>query len=337
MVSIHLSPGDLAQVRFAFSALWETVASYRVLKRPDKYPLHLPWLREAHEAIRELDMSPLAALMSPGGYADFLTPTPSTPLADFDSELQALLATPYDIIEQDIANVLANSCDMHRGGLEGDYRPYLNDPGEALGRLANMLQAYWQRALEPHWPRIRTLLETDILYRARTFALHGPEKVFSDLHPRFRYQDHTLTLGKKDWDASFDLSGRGLLLIPSVFSDHTLRFDAPWQEALQYGARGTAGLWRAKPPPAGEALQKLFGETRARLLKQLLTPSTTTQLAQLFGVTPSAVSQHLGWLYDAGLVSPRRNGKQVHYTLSETGAKLLELYQESALPLALAS
>lgn len=339
MITIHLSAEDLVHTRFAFSALWEAVGSYCALKQPDKFPLHLPWIRQAREALVGLDMSPVDALMFGSGRVDFLTPPPLTPLPDFELELDYLVQTPEEVVLQDIRNVLENPRGIYKCSLESDYRPYLEDPRGSLQRLADTLWAYWERTLEPHWPRLRTLLEADVMYRARTFALEGPEKVFNELHPSLRYQNRTLRNLKKakGHEVHLELSGRGLLLIPSVFMDYTIMFDPPWQETMQYGARGTAGLWFPEPPPAAEALRKLLGSNRARLLKYLVTPSTTRDLAFLFGVTPSAVSQHLGWLRDTGLVSTQREGKSVYYKLSPIGESLLEAYGELENPLALAS
>lgn len=338
MIEIHLSAEDLARTRFAFSALWETVASYRALKWPEKHPLHLPWILETQSAISHLDMSAVDALIMPsGGYVDFLTPPPTTPLPQLEKELAGLLETPDDIIKQDIINITADcpvTCPASPGQV---FEPYLRDPKGALETLADTLHAYWEVAVEPHWPRLRTLLEADVLYRAQTFALNGPEKVLNELHLGLSYKDRTLQITKPTCHFDVVLSGRGLLLMPSVFIDHTIMFDPPWQETMQYGARGTAGLWCPEPPPTGEALAKLLGDTRARLLKHLLTPSTTTQLSHLFQVTPSAVSQNLSYLRETGLVSTRRAGKSVYYTLSPTGEQLLELYGEVAELLALAS
>jgi DNA-binding transcriptional ArsR family regulator len=50
-----------------------------------------------------------------------------------------------------------------------------------------------------------------------------------------------------------------------------------------------------------------------------------TQLAAEFDVTPSALSQHLKALRDAGLVSERREGRQRIYTLCP--ARLREVSQ----------
>jgi hypothetical protein len=46
MITVRLSPEDLSRVRFAFSPLWETVASFRVLLDPGRHALHLPWVEQ---------------------------------------------------------------------------------------------------------------------------------------------------------------------------------------------------------------------------------------------------------------------------------------------------
>ncbi|MER5813318.1 helix-turn-helix domain-containing protein [Streptomyces sp. NPDC002033] len=53
-------------------------------------------------------------------------------------------------------------------------------------------------------------------------------------------------------------------------------------------------------------------------------PATTTRLAARTGLSPGAVSQHLGVLREAGLVTSHRYGREVHYTTSELGDALLE-------------
>ena len=104
MIRIHLTPGDLAETRFAFSPVWEAVQSVEALMHPGKYVFHLPWIDRARVASRDLDLEPLQALLSyPHGYrADFVTPPPDGPYPDFEQELQRILATPSDIVRREI-------------------------------------------------------------------------------------------------------------------------------------------------------------------------------------------------------------------------------------------
>ena len=56
-------------------------------------------------------------------------------------------------------------------------------------RLADALHAYWDAALADDWPRLRAVLEGEMLGRARALALSGPAAVLDELHPRVRWRD----------------------------------------------------------------------------------------------------------------------------------------------------
>ncbi|MFF7453936.1 helix-turn-helix domain-containing protein [Kitasatospora sp. NPDC008115] len=66
----------------------------------------------------------------------------------------------------------------------------------------------------------------------------------------------------------------------------------------------------------------LIGPARARLLVLLAVPAGTTELAHRLGVTPGAVSRHLGALAAAGLLERTRHGRRVHYRRSGLGDAL---------------
>ena len=93
--------------------------------------------------------------------------------------------------------------------------------------------------------------------------------------------------------------------------------------------RGVANLWASSPGPNGRALEAALSAGRASVLKGLLTPRTTTELARHLEMSPAAVSAHLSRLKVAGLVEPHRNGRKVFYRLSEAGESLLEIFGEA--------
>ena len=328
MIVIHPGTEDLAHTRFAFSALWEAVASIKAHTKSCYFPFHMPWLRETEAAVAKLDLSAIHELTFRGGHLDFLTPPPNTPLPDFERELRQLLDTPAEVLQADIRQEF---------GAEppATLTPILRDPKGTLERLADTLNSYWEVAIKPYWPRLRAVLEADVHHRGQTLALKRAEVLFATLSPSLDYHQRTIRLTTEKHHSEVTLSGDGLLLIPSVFiaPDHFCVMTSPrWQDTYQYPARGVAGLWNSDPPAAVEALEKLLGSTRARLLKHLATPTTTSQLADQFGVSPSAVSQHLSWLRRSGLVAPQRRGRSVYYELSPIGATMLEAYGELKRP-----
>lgn len=75
---------------------------------------------------------------------------------------------------------------------------------------------------------------------------------------------------------------------------------------------------------AAEAFRMLADPTRIKLLWALLQgESNVTCLAELAGVSPTTVSQHLAKLRLAGLVRGRREGTFVYYTAADTHVRAL--------------
>jgi DNA-binding transcriptional ArsR family regulator len=198
-------------------------------------------------------------------------------------------------------------------------RPFTDEPDTAVTRLAELVRAYWQRVLAPHWDRLRVILEGDVLYRARQLTEGGAQKLFSDLHPEARFADNELLIEKR-WEETLELDGRGLLFVPSAFVwPHLAALsEPPWQPTLIYPARGVAMLWEPGQP-APDALAALLGRRRASVLAALEVPRSTTELARALELAPASVSQHLAVLSDAGLVNGHRVGRAVLYARSPAG------------------
>src|SRR5947209_11000707 len=174
MVRFVSSLEDLALTRFAISPMWEIVHSLLALRDPSYAALHLPWLRSLSGRLHGLALEPAVALTPPRGYSpDFLLPPPSGPLGDIADDLAALRATPVAQIRADM-KLFAT---QHKRGPQ-IAKPWLTDPRRELHRLADAFEAYWARAIEPVWPRVRAFLDADIAYRARRLATGGPQSLF---------------------------------------------------------------------------------------------------------------------------------------------------------------
>ncbi len=300
---------------------------YRAMLEPSRFAIHLPWLCEARELTRDLNLAPLDVLTRPKGYIpDFMTPPPVTPLPDFADELRVLLATDAQTVRREVSRTYEDQPNLSEAA-----QAFLEDPHGSLERLVVCLHEFWTLTLEPHWPRLRAMLENDILIRARSLALGGADELFRDLNPLIRYADGILRLDKSlcyEENSTIDLGGRGLLLMPSAFVWPKLNtiLDAPWQPTLAYTPRGVANLWTNEPPSAGRSLELLLGKGRAEVLLSLDPPSSTLEIAQRLKLAPSGVSEHLGVLRQAGLVESQRRGRFVYYRLSQTGLALLEVF-----------
>jgi DNA-binding transcriptional ArsR family regulator len=277
-----------------------------MLRHPDRGALHLPWIERVRGALSGLPLGLPLALVPPDGYIpDFLSPPPVGPHGDIRDELAQIRATPRSQVRREL-------------GFMSGTPPAI----PSLPRLVDTLAAYWERAVEPDWPRIRAFLQADIQYRARTLIERGPAALFDDLHPTTRWHGDRLTV-EMIFEGEVELAGRGLLLVPSAFL-WTRPFtivNEPWQPTVIYPARGIGTVW--EDPEGGTALAPLIGATRARVLAACDAPTSTTELARRLTLTPGAVSQHLKVLRGAGLVSAQRAGRAVLYARSSTGDALL--------------
>jgi DNA-binding transcriptional ArsR family regulator len=317
VVRFVFSVEDLARTRFAISPMWEAIRSLVALRDPSTAALHLPWLRSLSGRLGGIALEPVVALIPPRGYApDFLTPAPTGPLGRIDDDLAALRRTPVKQIRHDIE--LFRS-EHPRSRIPQDW---IEHPRREVRRVADVVEAFWERALEPVWPRIRAFLDADIAHRARQLAQGGPAVLLPDLHPGVAWADDRLDVPSVR-EATIALDGRGLLLMPSAFQwarPATTDLE-PWQPTLIYPARGIATLWE-QGAHAADGLVRLLGATRAAVLADLDAPRSTGDVAQRLSISPAGASHHLTTLRDAGLISARREGRTVLYVRTPTGDAL---------------
>ncbi|MFD0348185.1 DUF5937 family protein [Kitasatospora aburaviensis] len=208
--------------------------------------------------------------------------------------------------------------------------PLYRDPAGQLPRVVTEIQAYWELALAPYWARIRAVLEADVFHRARQAVEHGTARVLDDLHETVRWDGGALRLEQRHCAVERIDAAEGLLLVPSAFAwprvlTRSLPPDPP---QLAYPARGTAALWERRSGPGSDehadALAAVLGRSRARLLAELDSPASTTELARRTGLSAAGVSQHLTALRAAGLTSAHRAGHAVLYARTAVADALLD-------------
>ncbi|MFF0312124.1 ArsR/SmtB family transcription factor [Streptosporangium sp. NPDC004379] len=321
MTSFVLGVEDLADTRFALSPLHETVVSLRVLRDPRLPQPHPAWRASVLPRLAASDAVLLGSLVGTGlAIPDFLTPRPAGFAPAFEEELATVGRTTPALVRRDLraAHAPGRLPEALRAAVAGD-----GSAAAFRDAACEALRRYWDVAIRPMWPRIRLLLEADMTYRARRLAVGGARLLFADMHPDLRWRDGVLHIDRIVGRHRVEASGRGLLLVPSVFAHRPtppLRPEEP--PLLIYPSRGTATLWSPAPAAGSAALVSLIGAPRARLLTLLAEPLPTAELARRLGVTPSAVSQHLRVLYGTGLVTRARDGRRVLYRRSRLGDRL---------------
>lgn len=313
-VEIRFTAASVAKVRFAVSPLGETVLALRILLGTSGHAVHQPWVRQARPLLAGEHELPLLRALIAGPLPSFLFPVPRQRLASMATELDVLLATEEDFFRHEYGAVL---------GVPAEEVP---KPAAVLPRLAEALHRCYELLIAPHWGRMCAVLEADIGRRALTLVDGGVQALFAELHRDVAWDGGQLVVhGRRSPHSvcTVDTAGHGLVLLPSVFNWPNVGVDkSPVTAAsIRYPAVGVGLLW--EPPPLTlTGLAPVLGHTRTEILAALAEPLTTAALATRLGITPSAVSQHLGALRGAGLVSTQRRGRTALHLRTERAAQL---------------
>jgi DNA-binding transcriptional ArsR family regulator len=316
MIRYRFGKDDLLRTRFAITPVFELIGAVYAIRDPRQYSVHRPWVDWAGPRLGHLDLRLLDVATPAGGpyWPVFCGPPPRVPRAEIDEELRRISATPPERVAAEIAR-------SYPGGVPPAGREFIDDPAGARDRLVEQMRTFWDVALAPWWGVIANVLESEVAWRARRLASVGPQSAFAGLHETVRWQDSTLTVSPTAKAAEdIDLAGRGVLLIPAVFTWPSVwpRTDPPWEPALVYPPPGIADLWTTDDPPSG-TLEALIGRRRARLLLALDRPASTLALAARIGSSGGGASEHLRVLREAGLVTARREGRWVLYSRTALG------------------
>lgn len=328
---IEVSPADLARCRYAISPLGEAVAALWLASGRRPAGVLEPWVarwRPRYGQLRQADpaVGALVGLFHGHGYhADFVQPPPAGVGLSFADELAAVRATPLDRARAELARTLAGR------PAPPTYAQRIFDGPDVVDRLAGAIEATWEALVAPEWPRLRAILERDVVQRAGRLATSGWAAALADLDPRVRWESDgrsgAIVVRYRVPTGRHRLGGQGLLFVPTVFGKLICYVEAPWPYALVYPARGVGDLLgsasragRTGPP---DALDRLVGASRAAVLRALAVPATTIQLVAALGLGLGTVGDHLTVLRDAGLVRRTRVGRSVQYQLTPLGDTLV--------------
>jgi DNA-binding transcriptional ArsR family regulator len=327
VIEFRLGPADLCRTRFAYSPLAELTAGLHALSSGAVHPLHRPWLNVSRAELRAHDVALLRTVVPPRPQlAEFLYGSLHGRDTTIDDQLDAVAELPVDQLRADLVDVWAPA------PLPPLLEEVLADGAAGARRIADALRACWTATIGPHWPRLRSVLDADVAYRAERLTHGGSEAMLADLHPQVRLVGDTVRIEKR-FDHRRDLTGQGLILVPSIFTwpRVIVAGEEPNQPSLTYAARGIASTWDDGETTAAEdPLAALIGRTRATILRLLDVPHSPTQLAARLDQSPSSASQHLTVLRRSGLATARRQGRQMLYRRTPLADGLLASGADSA-------
>lgn len=319
VLRIHFRADDLERVRVAPAPdpLWELVLSLNKLQSPHPPVHYRPWRTQALRRIRRPEVAEslelLRTLVPPrGNFPDFLTPGHAS--VDLEAAYESILRLPRQAMLDDLGRAFRR---RHAPGWVGDLA---DARGQGSKRIVAAMRIYRSEVLRPVSSRIDKQVETDLATRAHQLADSGPVGLLRSLPAPIRWAEGVL---EADYlvDKDVHLNGRGLTLVPSYFCWGTpvTLIDPELPPTLVYPARPLV-------PEPGERdyLAGLLGSTRARILRTLDVPLSTSELARLVHVSAPAVSQHIGVLRGAGLVTSERYGPSVLHVITRLGLDLLD-------------
>ena len=315
-------------IRFAFSPLWESVASLRALRTAEL--AHVAERLDNAANVSPAEFALFADLVRGGGeyVPDFLTPPPLTREPEhFDDELHRLAGIPEEEIRRQLLDAAAV-----RSGRQPRLRAPVDDPEGVTDIVGRCYEAYWTHVLAPEWSRFREMLEADVLVHARRLAFDGGVEAVADgIGPRVAGADRTVLIRCDTVEFECDTDAEDVVFVPSVFSWPKTFIDpgsASQTAVVYYPARGAGRVQgETAEPIADDRLARVVGATCASVLRGLADPITTTDLATRLGLSPSAVSHHLSRLHAAGLTRRTRIGRRVYYERSHRGEELISLFR----------
>ncbi len=308
MIRLRLGVDDVARTRFAAPGPYcELSVSAQVIQQPTSPFRRLcaaSGVRPPASASRFLELVP-----AHGNVPDFLAPEGANGL---DEALDVVLSTPDRLIQNDVATL------PHRAA-----SPWILDLAHgcvsARTELASSMRDYHDQVLSLLWPAIEHVIETDLRFRAWQLAAKGVAETVDGLHPAIRWRDGVVEVDGP-LDADVELAGRGLQLMPSLWTRPA--FTGHWaQPTLVYPLGRFAWMAPTATESQGDPLAAVLGTTRARVLRALADEHTTSGLARVLGISLASASTHAAVLRDAGLVTSRRQGQSVRHTLTSLGAR----------------
>jgi DNA-binding transcriptional ArsR family regulator len=335
-IRFHIPAFAVERLSFAYSPLVEAVLSLHVLVEPKHHPLQ-------HEFVRRMrSLSPSLrrriaelAFVYRRTMPDFVSPAADEGYSSFEDELARLQRHDDETLALELLRPLYDHAGRRDAGLlqSDEVRAYVRDepepaqlifedPRELTRMLAELLADYWEEAFAAEWARLEPRLAAAVTDAGRTIASDGLYALLRGLSGRLRVDSDREEFGldiPHDHRVEITESDR-LVLVPSAFVWPHVRVncDEPWPLSVIYPASFVVADARPRIPSADLVglLRALGDDTRLRALRLIAErPRSTQELAPLVGISEAGLSKHLRQLAQVGVVTTRREGYYVLYSV----------------------
>ena len=337
-IRFHISAFAAERLSFAYSPLVEAVLSLHVLVEPKHHPLQ-------HEFVRRMrSLSPALrrrigelAFVYRRTMPDFVSPSADEGYGSFEDELARMQMHDDETLALELLRPLYDHAGVRnvalledpgvrahvRGSPAADVAQLIfEDPRELTRLLAELLADYWEAAFAAEWDRLEPQLAAAVTDAGRTIASEGLYALLRGLSPRLRVDAAREEFGLDvPHDHRVELSeSKRLVLVPSAFVWPHVRVncDEPWPLSVIYPASFVVADARPRIPSADlvRLLRALGDDTRLRALRLIAErPRSTQELAPLVGISEAGLSKHLRQLAQVGVVTSRREGYYVLYSV----------------------
>ncbi|MFG2955203.1 DUF5937 family protein [Streptomyces sp. NPDC048291] len=340
---IDIGGPPAGRLRFAASPLAELTAMLHVLAEPGHHPQLAGWAGDVWAGLRPELAERLreAEFLWRSSRADFLVPArPRPTLAEELDEVDridderyvtaALITTcgsnrvhfgaPSPLADR-AARERALDLAQARGALQEAFAErLLADPAAVRARVRDTLEQCAEAFFDAAWTGVAVQLATDLRLKNDLLKRQGVGAALASVSGAVTLApDGDRIIVDKLQDSAIAAHGAGVTLLPSVFGrPHLVAVYAPgWQPVLQYPVAEAGPPEPVSLETVTLRLEALAHPVRLRLLRTLARgPHTTGELAHAWELTPPEVSRHLAVLRRAGLLTTRRHGRYVRYTLS---------------------
>ena len=187
--------------------------------------------------------------------------------------------------------------------------------------VADLLRWVWRTTIQPEWPRRKRVLQAAVVARTARLSTEGWAGVLRDLAPGVRWLGEGLLQVNAGRFPPRDVRGGDLLFLAADSRSGSVQWQLSDRYALVHPVSGSSAVVSA---PVPDALARLLGPTRARVLVHARVPVSTTALTAVTDLPLGSVGGHLRVLLDAGLLERRRAGRSVLHWCSEAGAALVD-------------